>query len=478
MQVRPTQTTAFHQVERGLMLNLARLALAQRQVASGLRIERPSDDPHGAARALAYARQLAGTERYSAAAETGRARLDLAATRLEDSSDILIEARALLVQGMNGTLSEGDRSVLAEQVRILRDRLLESANAGGPEGALFNGTAGGEGPAFVSGDVHGRARVSYAGDGQSPEVLVGVDLALAVGVPGSEVFARVQREGTLYGGFTGAAVGTGGDAGTGAVYLTLRHDGTSGTLSGGAAFVSSGASDTLLGAHALEVDGTARTLQLSGGALVTLPPPGDPGLADVTVVGENGAELHLDLSGWDGSSFSASVEGAGSAALDGSTWTALDFGSSDVALFDGALGVKLSVDARGIRRAGSELVLFGGAVNAFDALEGIADDLENVDELPLDALQERLGLWLTELDRNQGNVVSGLGVLGGRSARLDGVLERLGDEATDLTSRRSALVDTDYSLAALEMARAEQTLQLAQASGARLLSTSLLDFLR
>src|SRR5687767_4091068 len=168
MQVRPTQSTAFHQVESGLMLNLARLALAQRQVASGLRIERPSDDPHGAARALSYARQIAGAERYGGAAETGRARLDLAATRLENASDILTEARALLVQGLNGTLSEGDRAVLAEQVRILRDRLLESANASGPEGPLFNGTAGQTGAPFASSDVHGRARVTYSGDGQSP----------------------------------------------------------------------------------------------------------------------------------------------------------------------------------------------------------------------------------------------------------------------------------------------------------------------
>ena len=230
MQVRPTQTSAFDQVERGMMLNLARLALSQRQVASGLRIERPSDDPHGAARALSYARQLSGAERYQGAADNGRSRLDLAATRVQDASDILIEARALLVQGMNGTLSAGDRSVLADQVRILRDRLLESANSSGPEGRLFNGTAGNDDAPFVSSDVHGRARVQYTGDGQSPELLVGNGLSVGVGLPGSEVFARVDRSGTQYGGFTGAAAGTGGDAGSGSVYLALRHDVTSGSL--------------------------------------------------------------------------------------------------------------------------------------------------------------------------------------------------------------------------------------------------------
>jgi len=478
MQVRPTQTSAFDQVERGMMLNMARLAHSQRQVASGLRIERPSDDPHGAARALSYARQISGTERYQGAAENGRSRLDLAATRVQDASDILIEARALLVQGMNGTLSQGDRSVLADQVRILRDRLLESANASGPEGRLFNGTAGNDDAPFVSSDVHGRSRVQYTGDGQSPELLVGNGLSVGVGLPGSAVFARVERSGTEYGGLTGAAAGTGGDAGTGAVYLTLRHDATSGALAGGVAFASSGAADTILGAHALEVDGTARTVRLDDGALVELPPAGDPGLADVTVVNEHGAELHLDFSAWTGSGFSASVDGAGSLSLDGASWTAIDFGSSDLEVKDAATGTQLSVDARGIHRAGSELVVFSGAVNAFDALAGIADDLENTDGVPTQALQQRLNLWLSELDRNQDHVVEGLSVLGGRSARMSGVLDRLGDESTDLTERRSGIVDTDYSTAALEMARAEQTLQLAQASGARLLSTSFLDFIR
>jgi flagellin-like hook-associated protein FlgL len=476
MQLRPTQSSSFAQVERGLMLNLARLARAQQQIASGLRIQRPSDDPTGAARALDYARRLAGTERYSAAALSGRERLDLAATRLQDASDILTEARALLVQGLNGTLGEGDREVLADQVRILRERLLETANASGPDGHLFGGTAGGSAP-FASGEVNGRERVSYGGDGQEPVLLVGDGLTVPVGLPGSEVFARVQRTGTHYGGFTGVASGTGADAGTGFAHLTLRHDATSGALGAGLAFVAD-AQDTILGTHTLTVDAAAGTVQLDGGEPLELPPAGDPGLADFTVVNEHGAELHLDFSGWTGADLTATVEGSGSISLDGSTWTALDFAQGDLQLVDEATGTLLSVDAREIHRAGSELVVFGGAVNAFDVLQGIADDLANVDGLPTDALQERLGLWLGELDRSHDDVVSGLGVVGGRSARLDGVLGRLADEATDLTGRRSQLVDTDYSQAALEMTRAEQTLQLAQATGARLLSTTLLDFLR
>jgi len=477
MQLRPTQSSSYAQVQRGLLLNLTQLARAQQQIASGLRLERPSDDPESAARALSWARQLAGAERYSTAAQTGRERLDLAATRLQDSADILTEARALLVQGMNGTLSAGDRAVLADQVRILRERLLENANASGPEGALFGGTAGGRTPPFASATVSGRERVTYGGDGQSPELLVGEELLVPVGLPGSEVFARVQRTGTHYSGFTGVTGGEGGDAGRGFAHLSLRHDGTSGTLAAGLAFVA-GAPDTILGAHTLVVDAAQRTVQLDGGKPLALPPAGDPGLSDVSVLNEHGAELHLDFSGWTGADLTATVDGAGSISLDGGSWVALDFAADDLELFDEATGTRLSVDTRGIHRAGSELVVFGGAVNAFDTLQGIADDLADLDGLPAGALQDRLTLWLSELDRNHGDVVAGLGVLGGRSARLDGVLERLADEATDLSGRRSALVDTDYSQAALELARAEQTLQMTQATGSRLLSTTLLDFLR
>ena len=49
----------------------------------------------------------------------------------------------------------------------LRERLLETANASGPDGHLFGGTAGGSAP-FASGEVNGRERVSYGGDGQEP----------------------------------------------------------------------------------------------------------------------------------------------------------------------------------------------------------------------------------------------------------------------------------------------------------------------
>lgn len=471
MQLRPTQNATFRQIDSGLLANLSRLVKAQSQVATGRRIARPSDDAVGAARALGYAQHIAGADRYGAAGRSGSDRLAFSASRLEEASGELAEARALLLQGLNGTLNEGDRKSLAAQVRILRDRLLEAANSRDADGYLFGGTETATEP-FVSATVGGRERASYAGNGEVPELLVGPDLRVATGYAGDDIFARVQRTGTQWTTSTGLAAGAGGDAGTGSLALYLRHDGTSGVLGSGLALVP-GADDTLLGEHELEVDAVAGTLRLDGGEAVAIPASGV-----VELQGDKGALLHVDVDGWDGTSSTSTVSGAGSISFDGLAWSALDLVSTDTQLVDPATGAVLQVDQSGVRRAGSELVLFGGAVNAFDTLQGIADDLDNLDGVSASEVQERLGLWLDELDRNSENVVQALGVVGGRGARLEHITERVDGERAQLLGQRSTLVDTDYSEAVLEMTRAEQSLQLAQATATRLFSNTLLNFLR
>jgi flagellin-like hook-associated protein FlgL len=260
--------------------------------------------------------------------------------------------------------------------------------------------------------------------------------------------------------------------------MQLRHDGTSGTPGSGVALAAGGALDTILGTHTLTIDGLAGTVQLDAGPVLAIPQPGDPDLADFVVVSELGAVVHLDFTAFDGTSSAASLVGDGSVSIDGASFVALDYVDDDLALLDPALGILLHLDTTGIHRAGSELVTFGGAVNAFDVLQGIADDLRNVDGLPPGEMLDRLGVWLEELDRNHENVLVATGTLGARSAGLSSLETRLVDERTQNESLRSAIEDADFSQVVLEMTRAEQTLQLTQATGIRLLQSTLLQFLR
>jgi flagellin-like hook-associated protein FlgL len=75
-------------------------------------------------------------------------------------------------------------------------------------------------------------------------------------------------------------------------------------------------------------------------------------------------------------------------------------------------------------------------------------------------------------------VLSALGKLGALSQHAQTVGTALSDEIDGLTILRSNVEDADLSLVTLDMARAEQTLQLVQATSARMLQNSLLNFLR
>ncbi|MCC7010971.1 MAG: flagellar hook-associated protein FlgL [Planctomycetes bacterium] len=474
MAIRPTQQATFAQIQRGLLYNFATLVRSQEQVSSGKRIIRPSDDPIGASQALAFKRQIAAAERNKTAVEGARVMLDTASSSLQDAGTMLAEARSILLQAMNGTQSDDDRVLLGNSLSLIRDRLLEIGNQRTGNRYLFSGTGTSTAP-FVEGTAAGNTRVNYAGNDESQEVLVGVDSELTFTLPGDDVFAAKQRTGTEFSGLTGLRSGTTADQGTGYVYLQVRHDATTTSGLGGGVALAGAASDTIVGDHTLVVDGTAGTVQLDNGPLVVIP---SSNAGDVRVTDENGGEVHLDFSAYNGASFSATVSGSASISLDGSNWSALTLTETDLELVDSASGIVLHVDARNVHRAGSELVTFGGTVNVFDTLQGIVDDLENADGLTPNEMRDRLDMWLIELDRNHENIQVATGELGSLSQRATGLQEAFDDETTQVKSLLSNVEDADFGEVVLEMTRAEQTLQLAQATSARLLQNSLLNFLR
>jgi len=86
-------------------------------------------------------------------------------------------------------------------------------------------------------------------------------------------------------------------------------------------------------------------------------------------------------------------------------------------------------------------------------------------------------LVFDELDRNHDNLLAGLSTLGARSARLSTLDENYASVGVELAAQISQIEDADYSQVVLDMMRAEQTLQMTQSVGTRLMQTSLLNFL-
>jgi len=477
MSLRPTQSGTFNLVQRGLTLNFLKLASAQEHVATGKRILRPSDDAVGTARALSMRRQLGQLERFSKSVDSGRTVLESSTAALQQASGILGEARELLVQSMSGTMSPSDRETIGRQIELILEELVEVANTKSGERHVFAGTATDQRPYQLIRTSDGY-QTTYHGNNEVQRISIGFSTELALNVPGSEIFGSAGVLSVDFAGLTGVSLGTSSNQGTGYEYLDFRHDATTGVLGSGLALVSGGSEDTILNSHNLNVDAAAGTVQLDNGRLYQLPQPADSDYTDFVVEDETGAELHLDFSGYTGVDSVSALVGDGSVTLDGSTWESLSFAETDLELIDHSTGTVLHIDTTGVKRAGRELVSFTGATDIFGVLAGAASDLVNLDSLPPEDVVDRLSLRLGELERNLDKMLNGLGTLGARTERVLSSGDRLESLELNVAGLLSQVEDVDLAAVVLDMTRSEQTLQVAQMTGSRLIQNTLLNFLR
>ena len=474
MTLRPTQSSIFSMVKSGILRNQARLLRAQEMLSSGKRILRPSDDPYGAAKALTLRGHLSALESYRSAALGSQPAMQLAASSLEQGSSIIGDAKSLILQGLNGTLSAEDRTSLAMELKIQLEQLLDVSNTTLGSEHLFAGSEV-SGPAFA---LSGSTGYVYQGSDAAPSIEIGKGIRTETLVTGKETFAKFEYSGISFSGLTGLARGVRANEGTGFEYLTLRHDATSGAPGAGVSLANGGADDTILGSHTLTIDGVAGTVTLDGGGLLAIPQPGDPDFTNFVVTNELGAEVHLDFTGYTGGSSTSTLDGQGSVSIDGVNFTALTLTETDLQLINGSSGSVVHVDATQVHRAGVELVSFDGAANVFDAVLGAIQDLENGHDLDADEMAARLEMRLGEIDRNHNNLLRSVSILGARLGRIESTLGKIDGVATGLASHLSQVEDADLASVVMDASQAEQAMQIAQMAGSRLMQNTLLNFLR
>lgn len=471
MAIRPTQGRIFDMVRLGIQTNTAKLIRAQEQASSGKRILRASDDAVGTSVSLSLRRQIGAIESFVASTSSARPEVEQASSRLQEGSGVIADIRALMIQGMNGALNAADREAIASQIELLGGQLLDIANTRSGDSYLFAGTATETQP-FVEELVGGELRVVYRGNDQHQKVLTGREAEVVLNVTGREAFSRFEYTDTSFTNVTGIRSGTTADSGSGYEEIVVRQDGTVGAMGAGVALIGSG--DTLVGDRVLSIDGAARTIQLGGGEPVAIP---EPAPANFTVGDENGAIVNLDLSGWTGGDLTTTLTGNASISLDGDDFTPLTFTETDLRLMDDETGAVVHVDTTQLVRSGSELVTFAGTPSIFDSIRGAVADLRSPEGTDRGAILRRLQHRLDELDRSQSDLLIGLGRLGAATQRIDVASQRLEDLEVTVDGLISNVEDADFTEVALDLQRAEQTLQLAQATGARLMQQSLLNYL-
>ena len=472
--MRITQSILLQSHAREISAEYERLYDVQAQLSSGLRLQKPSDDPAAIRSALDVRSGLRSLAQAGSNADLASAELGTADGMLQSASDLLTRAREIAVEAANGTISAGDRASMAAEVDGLLQQMVTVANSRGTSGYLFGGTRR-DLPPYVQIETSGGTIVRYQGDARSNSVDLGNGLSLETTLPGSAIFSGGAHGTTLYQGITGAAAGSGNDSLVGSDHLTVAHvqtvlgdgavGGTGDSASGVQIGASSASGDTVLGpasAHTLTLvdtsgTGAAGTVTLDDGTAVNWTSADQ----DLAVTAADGTVVHLDLSqisaGFNGT---VTVAASGTMSLDGgATTTAINFSSANQVVVDSQSGSTLYVDARGIKKAGSDLVRSQGGSDVMSALVELRDALKNDDGLPDDQQVARISATIGSLSDGADRVLAALARVGAHERFAEATKARVGDLTQLLTAKQSSLEDVDFAAASVQFSQVQLALQ-------------------
>ena len=164
---------------------------AELQIGTGLRINKPSDDPAGAA-ALTFIHDYSSqSDSFLHSIGDVEGQMQVADSTLNSAVLAIQRAMTLGVEGATGTLSDDNRAAIADEVSGIRQQLVSLANVSYQGRFIFSGTA--QQQPFVE-DASQSSNVRYDGNTGVNQVSIGIGYQLQVNLPGSQVFSAAGSD--------------------------------------------------------------------------------------------------------------------------------------------------------------------------------------------------------------------------------------------------------------------------------------------
>lgn len=186
MSMRITNAMVSRNVLADINVTADRLNRTRSKASSNRAIERPSDDPAGAARALKLRETLEGTRQHERNANDALAFLDATELGLDGITQVALEVRDLVIQGSTDSVDPSSSKALATKVRALIEEAKQHGNATVAGRYVFGGTETTT-PPFPPTAAPPAAPDSYAGNTETIAREVGPGVAVVINQPGSKV---------------------------------------------------------------------------------------------------------------------------------------------------------------------------------------------------------------------------------------------------------------------------------------------------
>ncbi|KHD86418.1 flagellar hook protein FlgL [Heyndrickxia ginsengihumi] len=139
--MRVTQSMLASNFLNNLSKNYQKMATYQEQLSSGKKINKLSDDPLSAMKGIEYRRTVSQVQQFESNFSEANTWTETTNDALSEANSVMQQIRDLTVQASStGTLTDTDRSAIADEVEQLRDQLVTIANTKVGDKYIFNGT--------------------------------------------------------------------------------------------------------------------------------------------------------------------------------------------------------------------------------------------------------------------------------------------------------------------------------------------------
>lgn len=163
------------------------IAAVQEQIASGKKINRPSDNPAQAAHIISIEQASSQLDQFQRNASAAESRLSLEEASLTGAANSLMRIRELALSANNGTIDNAGREAINAEIELKLEELYDLANSRDSNGNyLFSGSNTQNKP-FSKSDP-----VTYHGSDDAQSVTIGLGRKISMGDSGADVFMRVR----------------------------------------------------------------------------------------------------------------------------------------------------------------------------------------------------------------------------------------------------------------------------------------------
>lgn len=194
--MRVTQNMLNNNMIMNLNRSMKNMEKYQDQLATGRKINKPSDDPVIAVRGMYYRTSLLEIDQFKRNVSEAQNWMDLTDKSIMEAGDVLKRAKELLIQGANDTLGQPSRDAISKELSQLRDQLGTIANASIGGRYIFAGTETDQ-PPYAEGADGKRTFINENNAKIELELDKGINIP--VNVNGTEIFSVPDRQNGVFG---------------------------------------------------------------------------------------------------------------------------------------------------------------------------------------------------------------------------------------------------------------------------------------